>query len=305
MQQQDSGEGIRVRGLIWLCAFFACLSGSAILTRERDWGYMLTMTLPFLALFVGLLCLAFLGWLNRRKEHKRSSMPLTAAIVAAAQEKFNAVQSSKGVQADNSGVQRAILNEPMEDNVPSVALNESMDRDALYAMVLAAMAWLWLLAALPFLTDAACQFPVAGVLAITWMILALAWLCGLLLAQSVLRSSSARRWWLSAGLAGLLGLLLAFTDVGFLLRVAISERALNAYVAAVPAGTTNAIHSIRQVGLFLVDGTEESNGVVVLYTSSSFLDRQGVAFVPEGVIPPQHLSMKHLFGPWYSFRWRF
>jgi hypothetical protein len=241
-----------------------------------------------------------------RKEHERLSLPLSAAVVAAAQEKFNAVRGSECVQLDNSDLQSFITPEPTETNVASVVPSESLAGINLYARLLALMAWLWLLAALPFVTDAACFLFVVALLAITWIMLALAWLCGLFEARYLLRSSSARRWWLSAGLAGLLGLLLAFTDVGFILRVALSERALNAYVASVPPGTRNATHTNRPVGLFLVGGTEERDGVVVLYTSSSFLDRHGIAHIPEGAIPPSNLrSVKHLFGSWYSFRWKF
>ncbi len=299
--RQSHGRMIR-RVLNWLCAILACMAGSAIMTRERDWGYMLNMTSPYLVLFLCLLWLAFTRWLKKRKQ---SSIPLSSAILAAAHTKFNSVRSSEAVQTDNSDVQRTIPNERTGNKVPSVAPSESSERGHPYARVLAAMTWLWFLAALPFLTDAACNFLMAGVLAISWMILALAWVCALLMRHSLLNSASARRWWLSAGLAGLLGLLLVYTDLGLLLRVALSERELNAYNAAVPSGTRNIIHSNRQVGLFLVDGTEEINGVVVLYTSSSFLDRHGVVFVPDGAIPPSDLSTRHLFGPWYSFRWRF
>src|SRR5262249_20598945 len=162
--------------------------------------------------------------------------------------------------------------------------------------ILAALAWLWLIVALPFITDAACDMFVALVLGFTWMALALSWLCGLFAVPFISRSSSARLifktyfgvtedeivpflppsssarlWWASAGLAGLLGLLLAFSDAGLILRVALSERKLNAHVAAVPPGTNNSSHPNRLVGLFFVDGTEESNGVVALYTSSDFL----------------------------------
>lgn len=263
------------------------------------------ITSPYLALLVCLLLLTAISWLKRRKERERLSLPVSAAVVAAALEKFNPVRSSECVQSDTSGIRRAITNEPMGNQAAAIAPNESIDGMTLYAKFLAVFAWLWLLAALPFVTDAACEFIASMLLAVTWMILAFAWLCGLLAAPFLFRSASARKWWFSAGLAGILGLLLAFTDVDFMLRVALSERALSAHVASVPPGTQNSIHPNRLVGLFLVDGTEESGGAVFLYTSSGFLDRYGVAYVPDGAIPPSHLSMKHLFGPWYHFKWRF
>jgi hypothetical protein len=91
-----------------------------------------------------------------------------------------------------------------------------------------------------------------------------------------------------------------------ILRVALSERALNACVAAVPPGTYNPSHPDRPVGLFFVDGTEESNVVVALYTSSDFLDRQGIIFVPdEAAVPEKFWDLRHLPGKWYRFRWHF
>jgi hypothetical protein len=176
----------------------------------------------------------------------------------------------------------------------------------LYARILAALAWLWLVVALPFITDAACNIFAAFVLGFAWMALALSWLCVLFAVPFLSRSSSARLWWASAGLAGLVGLLLAFSDAGLILRVALSERALNAYVATVPPGTKNYSHPNRLVGLFFVDGTEESNGVVALYTSSDFLDRHGIIFVPDGATVPEYLrGLRHLYGKWYSFWWHF
>ncbi len=265
---------------------------------------MLTLISTRLALLVFLLCLIAMVWFRRRKVRQRLSIPLSEAVVATAQEKFNAARSSERVQPDISGVRSEITTEPTENKAASTVPSESMEGATLYAKLLAVFACLWLLVALPFVTDAACPLFATLGLAIHWLILAFAWLFGLW-APFLVRSSSARRWWLSAGIAGLLGLLLAFTDVGFMFRVALSERALGAYVATVPSGTKNSSHSNRLVGLFLVDGTEENNGAVVLYTSSGFLDRYGIAYVPPGAIPPSGVSVKHLFGPWYRFKWRF
>ena len=280
-----------------------------------------------LAMFV---CLAEMRLFKERKEREQSWFPISSSVVAAAQEKFQAGRSSEAVQADQTSVQRAISAEPTESNISPLASNDSIDSGTLYARILAALAWLWLVVALPFITDAACDMFVAIVLGFTWMALALSWLCGLFavpfifrssLARLILktfgvtedeivqflpRSSSGRLWWASAGLAGLVGLLLAFSDAGLILRVALSERALNGYVAAVPPGTKNSSHPNRLVGLFFVDGTEESNGVVALYTSSDFLDRQGIIFVPDGATAPGSFwDLRHLHGKWYRFRWHF
>lgn len=293
------------RGLNLLFAMFACLSGSAVLTRERDWRYMLIMVSPYLALFVCLLCLAALARLKRRKERERSWLLLSTAVMATAQEKFQLGRSSEALQVDKSGVQMTIPTELTQNRIDPLVPYESMESDSSYGLILAGLSWLWLLTALPFITDAACNFIAAIVLALTWFALALTWLCGLFVPY-LLRSSSARLWWSSAGLAGLLGLVLAFSDVGLILRVALSERALNTYVASISPGTQNPIHPNHQVGLFFVDGTEESNGVVALYTSSDFLDRQGIIFVPDAATPPGHFqSLRHLYGKWYSFWFHF
>lgn len=280
-----------------------------------------------LAMFV---CLAGMRLLKGRKEREQSWFPISSTVVAAAKEKFQAGRSSKAVQADQTSVQRTISAEPTESNIDLLTFHDSIESGTLFASILAALAWLWLVVALPFITDAACNMFATFVLGFTWMVLALSWLCGLFavpflsrawLARLILktfdvtedeivpflfRSSPARLWWASAGLASLLGLLLAFSDAGLILRVALSERALNAYVAAVPPGTQNSSHPNRLVGLFLVDGTEESNGVVALYTSKEFIDRHGIIFVPDGATAPGHLwDLRHLHGKWYSFRWHF
>lgn len=185
---------------------------------------------------------------------------------------------------------------------------KQIDRETSWSpmSLLVALAWLWLVTVLPFVTDAACNMFIGFALAVSWMLLALVWLCVPLFAYPSLRSPRRRSYWLSAGLAGLLGLLLAFNNVGLQLRVALSERWLVEYVATVPPGTRESLHPFRRVGLFWVDGTEEKDGVVLLYTSTSFLNRYGVAHVPDGATPPTHLrNVRHLFGPWYSFEWKF
>lgn len=293
------------RGLNEVFALLACLAVSAFLTRDREWSYLLLMSSPFIALFV---CLLVLKRMDRLKKRRKAEMPppLSASILAAAQEKFRVVRPAKSaaVRPDNAYIVTAEKSGLCEKEAGLIVREESIHHDRAYAVSLAAMAWLWLLIAIPFLTDAACNFFAGMALTLFWMLLALAWLAGLFFASCF--SPRAGYLWLSAALAGVLGLLLTFTDLGFQLRVALSERWLTAYVSAVPLGAKDALHSERQVGLFGVDGTEESNGVVLLYTSHSFLDRHGIAYIPVGTVPPPQVrSLKHLFGPWYSFQWHF
>jgi hypothetical protein len=174
---------------------------------------------------------------------------------------------------------------------------------AFQARTHAALAWLWLLAALPFLTDAACNVLAGLVLLASWSFLAVAWLA----VGVVSRSRTSRLWWLAAGVAGGLGAALAFTDIGLVARVAVSRPWLDAYARQVAPGTAVA-HEPRWVGLFLVEQTEEEAGVVFLYTSRSFLNRNGVAWVPPGQ-GTTRLGSRHihdcLHGPWHGFEWNF
>jgi hypothetical protein len=170
-------------------------------------------------------------------------------------------------------------------------------------LAFAALAWAWLFFALLFLTDVSPGL--AGVvLFFTWYGLAITWLALPLVGS--LDSRAARHWWLTAGVAGCLGLVLAFTDIGLIARVAVCRPSLEAYAARVAPGTSDALHEPRWVGLFRVDGTKEEDGVVVLYTSHGFLDRYGLVFTPSGKEPPPGVRLgRRLIGPWHTFRWKF
>jgi hypothetical protein len=172
--------------------------------------------------------------------------------------------------------------------------------------ILALFSWLWLLAAIPFLTDATCCFPIALLLGFSWCVLGAAWLCLPLVNRSAFTSRSWRRWYFAAASTGLFGLMLAFTDMGLIARVTLCEAWLNSYVADVPSGTSEFKHETRVVGLFGVDGTEEHEGVVLLYTSTGFLDRQGLAHAPPGSNAPSWVRLdRHLHGDWFHFVWSF
>src|SRR5262249_33980231 len=166
--------------------------------------------------------------------------------------------------------------------------------------VLTVLAFLWLAVALPFLTDAGCNMFVGLGLAASRAVLGIIWLSFLPVGWR-----AGRRWWLSAGGAGCLGLGLGLTHVGLVGRVALSESSLEAYAAEV---RPDFLHPPRRVGLFLVDGESTQAGIVFLYTSQSFLNREGLAYVPPGTelpaqIPRHHL--RHLYGPWHWACWRF
>jgi hypothetical protein len=175
--------------------------------------------------------------------------------------------------------------------------------------ILAALAWFWLGLALPSLTKVSTGMFAGLALAGSWMLLALAWFIAPFIPPSLLRSRSARRWWLSAGFAGFLGLLLAFTDVGVMIRIGLCESSLKSYAAQVALAGGEFIHDSRPVGLFSVDGEEHiGGGVVFLYTGEHWIDRVGVAYVPPETTPPAQIPrrvIRHLYGPWYTCVWRF
>jgi hypothetical protein len=168
------------------------------------------------------------------------------------------------------------------------------------------LVWAWLLASIPFLTDVAPGLIVSLAFGGLWMVLAFSWLLLPLCVTACFRSPTGRRWYLAAALAGLLGLGLGFTDVGPRLRVAACEPALAAYIKELPPGGHGWLHGPRGVGLFVVDGTEECGGVVLLYTGRSYLDRYGLAYNSDGKpLPPRRGVVSHMYGPWYIFKWRF
>lgn len=172
----------------------------------------------------------------------------------------------------------------------------------------AVLTWGWLIVALPFVTDAACNIFLVFLFSLAWLALAATWLA---FAPSLRRFNGwpDLRWWLSAGMAGLVGLVLAFTDIGLMARIALCEPALVRHAEDVrTAGGNDAVHGFRPVGLFLVDGEEYVDGVLFLYTSHGFIDREGIAYFPAEKGKPPNVSrrrMRHLYGSWYWFYKKF
>jgi hypothetical protein len=172
--------------------------------------------------------------------------------------------------------------------------------------LLAVLAWLWLLVAIPFLTDIGCDLLVGFLLFFTWLLMAVGWIVLAFPWRS--KTLSSRLWWFGAGIAGCMGVGLAVTDVGLTVRVALSQPWLDAYAAQVPANTHDSRHKPRWVGLFRVDGTENEQGVVFLYTSQAFINREGLVYLPPGSgAGPFGLRyvQGRLSGPWHRFWWKF
>jgi hypothetical protein len=165
----------------------------------------------------------------------------------------------------------------------------------------------WLVVGLHFLTDTGTDLAPVLFLGATWLILACAGVSLFLTSPGGLRSRTWRRWWLAAGAVGALGPALLMTDIALMVRLYLCEGQVAAYATGVAPGTTETGHEPRSVGLFRVDGTEEYHGTVYLYTTYDFLDRCGLAYVSTGAAPPTlgRTRTRHLYGPWYCFRWRF
>jgi hypothetical protein len=171
--------------------------------------------------------------------------------------------------------------------------------------VLALCAWLWLLVALPFVTDVTTSFPVDLVLSAGWLMLISVWLGIPFISSADFQSPRWRRWWLAAGCAGLICGTLAFTDIGLIVRLYLCETQLNAYADTIEPGAVEHFDDPITVGSFHVDETDEYNGVVAVYTCHGFLNRYGIARIPEGAsTPPWLRGFRHLYGQWYSFEWR-
>ena len=174
--------------------------------------------------------------------------------------------------------------------------------------LLAVFAWIWLLVAVPFLTDAVSPFPIGYDLAMIWFGLAVAWWTMPVVSSGGFFSKPWRRYWVLAGIAGALGLCLGFTNIGLMARLYLCDRQLTAYAASfAPGARVVTVDDPVRVGLFPVDETEEYQGAVYLYTGSGFLERAGLVYFPGAGKPPNpgRIRTAHLYGPWYWFRWKF
>jgi hypothetical protein len=111
-------------------------------------------------------------------------------------------------------------------------------------------------------------------------------------------------WWLAVPATAIFGAALQVADVGLTLRVALCEDSLDRFVATVKPGGKGD-HEPRWVGLFRVDYVQEYEGGVYLFTSDSFINQNGVAHLPNGAPVAPRMRVRHLYGPWYNFEWRF
>ncbi len=146
------------------------------------------------------------------------------------------------------------------------------------AAILVIGAWVWLLLVTASLFGAIDYSMEVLFLGGTGFVIGLSWLVGTVGWPGLLLPPRLK-WWLSVAPACVLGLILAVTDYGLMLRIAVSESALEDYVASLPDGTTR---TPCQVGLFQVEGVTNNQGSVFLYTGDDFLGEHGIAYLPEG-----------------------
>jgi hypothetical protein len=191
--------------------------------------------------------------------------------------------------------------EPQTNNKPQDALPTS-PRFRFAVRVLVVACWVWLLFALIYFTDAACPFPICLAMLGSGLLIGFVWI-GLSALWPWLFRRPTRMVWLSVPAAGFLGLL-CLSDLALALRVKLCEGALSEYVAGVAANGEPPQTEIA-VGLFQVRYTQAYDGGVYLFTSQGFLNQHGIAHLSPNSKPPPRISVRHLYGPWYTFMWRF
>jgi hypothetical protein len=157
----------------------------------------------------------------------------------------------------------------------------------------------WFLIALPFVTDAACDYPVVLFLGSTGILIALVWF---IYTASGQLQPRAWRWWASVPLVQLLVVILFATDLDLALRVALSENQLEESLKTRQNPTSDS--SPKRVGLFAVSGKQHYDGGVYFYTSTGFNNHWGVAKIPPGQLPPKVTACR-LYGQWYKFKKEF
>jgi hypothetical protein len=170
--------------------------------------------------------------------------------------------------------------------------------------LLAALAFGWLLLAVDGFSNTACDFDQVILLLYGGLGLGVGWMLATCFALHRLQSWRDWAFWLAVPCAGLIGMLVAPTDVGLRCRFALSESALTERAESLLAGA-DASTFPSCVGLFWVRRAEVDQGVVYFYTSQSFINQEGLAYSNLPIGSPPRKSIQPLAGPWHRFIWRF
>jgi hypothetical protein len=192
---------------------------------------------------------------------------------------------------------------PSRSQVPMQDLRK---KTPLVLIILGIAGIMWLLAAVPLLSDAGDGGFALVILAGSGFLLGFIWFTSVRFYAQVLHPWfwQAKAWVAIVPLVGVIGFVLAYTDADLALRVWLCEPSLRRYaVNTVPHYSPTG----EWVGLFYVDELAASSGAFALYTDTEgLLNRAGIAYVPPGNQPPPGVRIKRrLYGNWYSFWWRF
>lgn len=167
----------------------------------------------------------------------------------------------------------------------------------------------WFVIAVPNMTDAGIGFfGVCLLLPLTVIVIATWFLTLVKIADASDKSDrqTIKAWRFCTGLI-LFTALLAWPEVGFRARLWLSSGSLEKYAISLP-NDSHSLHPQGYVGLFLIEGYQkDSNGVVAIWTTSSgFLDRAGLLYVPPNAPIPEYFPIReHFFGSWYWCLQRF
>jgi hypothetical protein len=166
--------------------------------------------------------------------------------------------------------------------------------------VVIAAGWLWGLAALPVVTDAAVDFGWSLLLSVSGLMIGLVWLAYSTVIPAVFKTPRVRWLWWSVPVIGVGGLLLSMTHRDLAARVWLCESELREYAEAIRQNP-QAPRESHRVGLVVVRFASADENQVFLYTAHGFMDSAGIVYRPDGN-PPEHAHRhQHLYGPWWWF----
>jgi hypothetical protein len=131
-----------------------------------------------------------------------------------------------------------------------------------------------------------------------WLLIAVAAVAGLL----ALHHDWVR--WAVAPAMGVAVIALAYADVPFNARFALSEASLERFAQSVASG---AKHGDQWVGLYPLTWSERiDGGARFLVSETGFLDSYGFAWIPNGrPAEESRTEYTHIEGPWYVWEHRF